>query len=330
MKRLVPLLYFFCAIVHGQKQKNVTVQKAVGLMGSRFEITVVAPNAELGHINIEEAIGEIRRIEKMISSWDPGSETSEINRNAGIRPVQVSPELFILIQRAKQISLLTDGAFDISYASMDGLWKFDGTMEALPTEAEMKASVARVGHEKIVLDAQARTVFLRDKDMKISFGAIGKGYAADKAKALLVSKQVVAGIINAAGDLTTWGTKVSGDKWLIGITNPLDQDKVFSWLPIVESSVATSGDYEKYVHIGGVKYTHIIDPRTGYPARGVNSVSIFAKSAEFCDALATAVFIMGRDAGLSLVNQLGGVEAVLVDSENKIHKSSGIVLDRNP
>lgn len=328
MKILVSL--FFCFISLGgftQERKYVTVQKTLKLMGSRFDITVVAASEELGYIYIEEATAEIERIENLISSWNEDSETSAINRNAGIKPVKVSLELFKLIERAKQISEITDGAFDISYASMDKIWKFDGSMQRKPTKEEIKASVDKVGYQKIELDTENQTVFLKQKGMKISFGAIGKGYAADKAKELLVSKQVVAGIINAAGDLTTWGTKASGEKWLIGIANPLSKDKIFSWLPIVESSVATSGNYEKYVEFDGKRYSHIIDPRTGYPTFGINSVSIFAKSAELCDALATAVFIMGKDAGLSLINQLGGIEVILIDSENKIHKSNGILFD---
>lgn len=331
MKILLSL--FFCLTTltgYTQERKYVTVQKTLKLMGSRFDITVVAVNEELGYINIEEAKAEIMRIEKLISAWDEESETSNINRNAGIRPVKVSLELFKLIERAKQISVITDGAFDISFASMDKIWKFDGTMLKKPTEEDIKNSVAKVGYEKIILDSENQTVFLKQKGMKISFGAIGKGYAADKTKELLVSKQVVAGIINAAGDLTTWGTKASGEKWLIGIANPLSKDKIFSWLPIVESSVATSGNYEKYVEFDGKRYSHIIDPRTGYPTFGINSVSIFAKSAELCDALATAVFILGKDAGLLLINQLGGIEVILVDSDNKIHKSSGIMLDKAP
>ncbi|MEO0528179.1 MAG: FAD:protein FMN transferase [Bacteroidota bacterium] len=300
------------------------------LMGSSFEITVVAANEEIGYINIEEAVAEISRIEKMISSWDEESETTRINKNAGIKPVKVSLELFKLIERAKQISEITDGAFDISYASMDKIWKFDGSMKYPPTEGEIKKSIAKVDYEKIILDRDARTVYLKQKGMKIGFGAIGKGYAADKAKELLVSKQVKAGIINASGDLTTWGTKTSGEKWLIGIANPLSRDKIFSWLPIVESSVATSGNYEKYVTFRGKRYSHIIDPRTGYPTTGINSVSIFSKSAELCDALATSVFVMGRDTGMALINQLRGTEVIIVDSNNKIYKSNGIMFDNNP
>ncbi|WP_421801497.1 FAD:protein FMN transferase [Flagellimonas sp.] len=331
MKTLIALACSLCCLLSfGQsRQTDVTVKKTLKLMGTRFEITVVAPNEEIGYINIDEAVSEIERIEKIISSWDKDSETSLINKNAGIKPVKVSRELINLIERSIKISEITDGAFDITYASMDEIWRFDGTMDKVPSQERIEKSVSKVGYQKIQLDQENQTVFLPEKGMCIGFGAIGKGYAADRAKDLLVSKDVKGGIINASGDLTTWGTKVTGEKWLVGIANPLSKDKVFSWLPIIESSVATSGNYEKYIVLDGKKYSHIIDPRTGYPTRGINSVSIFAKQAELCDALATAVFIMGRDVGLHLVNQIDGVEAVVVDAENKLHKSSGIMFDTN-
>ena len=331
MKTFVALACSLCCLLSfGQsRQTDVTVKKTLKLMGTRFEITVVAPNEEIGYINIDVAVSEIERIESVISSWNENSETSLINKNAGIKPVKVSRELFNLIEMAIKISELTDGAFDITYASMDHIWRFDGTMDKVPTEAEIRNSVSKVGFKKIQLDVENQTVFLPEKGMRIGFGAIGKGYAADRAKDLLISKDVKGGIINASGDLTTWGTKVTGEKWLVGIANPLSKDKVFSWLPIVESSVATSGNYEKYIMLNGEKYSHIIDPRTGYPTKGINSVSIFAKQAELCDALATAVFTMGRDVGLHMINQIDGVEAVVVDSENKVHKSSGIMFDTN-
>ena len=331
MKTLFALTCSLCCLLSfGQsRQTDVTVKKTLKLMGTRFEITVVAPNEEIGYINIDEAVSEIERIEKIISSWDKDSETSLINKNAGIKPVKVCRELINLIERSIKISEITDGAFDITYASMDEIWRFDGTMDKVPSQERIEKSVSKVGYQKIQLDQENQTVFLPEKGMCIGFGAIGKGYAADRAKDLLVSKDVKGGIINASGDLTTWGTKVTGEKWLVGIANPLSKDKVFSWLPIIESSVATSGNYEKYIVLDGKKYSHIIDPRTGYPTRGINSVSIFAKQAELCDALATAVFIMGRDVGLHMVNQIDGVEAVVVDAENKLHKSSGIMFDTN-
>ena len=328
MKVFVPLFFSLLMIAgFAQERKYVTVKRAVNLMGTNFEITVVATNEEIGYINIDEATAEISRIEKIISSWDPGSETSLINKNAGIRPVKVSHELYNLIERSIQISIITDGAFDITYASIDQVWKFDGSMEYSPTAAEVKKSIAKVGYQNIVLDEDAQTVFLKLKGMKISFGGIGKGYAADKAKELLVSKRVIAGVINASGDLTTWGTKASGEKWLIGIANPLNKGKIFTWLPVLESSVATSRSMDQYVNFRGKRYSHIIDPRTGYPAAGINSVHVFEKSAEMSDALATAILIMGKDAGLDLINQLPLTEAILVDSQNKMHKSSGILFE---
>lgn len=331
MKASLSLFFgLFFLLSFGQYgQGSVSVKKAVRLMGTDFEITVVAPNAEIGYLNIDVAVSEIQRIERLISAWDKNSETSLINFHAGIAPVQVSPELYRLIERSLEVSQVTQGAFDITYAALDGLWKFDGSVTQVPTKKQIADALSKIGHDKIVLDPEALTVFLPFKGMRIGFGAIGKGYAADRAKELLISKEVKGGIINASGDLTTWGTKPSGEKWMVGITNPLDRDKVFGWLPVVESSVATSGNYGKYITIEGEKYHHILDPRTGRPTHGVNSVTIFAKQAELCDALATAIFVMGRDVGLHMINQLDGVEAVVIDSTNKIHRSSGIIFDTN-
>ncbi len=295
-------------------------------MGSRFDISVVAENQEQGDSYIDLAVNEISRIEKMISSWDPSTETSEINRNAGIKPVVVDKELFDLIQRSIKISNLTEGAFDISYASMDKIWKFDGSMKEMPSEEAIKNSVAKVGYHNIILNEADHSVFLKLKGMKIGFGGIGKGYAADKAKALLKSKGVKAGIINASGDLNTWGTQPDGKDWMVAIVNPINKEKVFSWMPVRNSAVVTSGNYEKYVKFNGVLYTHIIDPRTGYPSTGLLSASIFTANAELADALATSIFVMGVDVGLDFVNQLKGVECILVDKDNKVHTSHNINL----
>lgn len=319
-------LVLFLPMARAQEKVNVTVRRTIPLMGSLFEITVVAQSEEIGYINIEEAAAEVERIEKLISSWDPESETSAINKNAGIKPVKVSLELYKLIERSIQISEITYGAFDISYAALDGLWRFDGSMEYLPTPAEVERVVAKVGFRKIVLNPDENTVYLKEKGMKIGFGGIGKGYAADKAKELLVSKQVPAGMINAAGDITTWGTKATGEKWLIGVDNPTGQGVVFSWLPLVESSVAISGNHSDYITFSGKKYSHIISPKTGYPAMGLRKVTVLAKSAELCDALSTAVYILGKKLGLALINQLDGAEVVILDENDNVFKSNGILL----
>lgn len=298
-------------------------------MGSRFDITVVAKDPVEANEYIDLAVNEITRIEQLISSWDSNSQTSEINRNAGIKPVKVDTELFDLIQRAIGISKLTDGAFDISYASMDKIWKFDGSMTVMPSADSIKASVEKVGFQNIVLDKESSTVFLKLKGMKLGFGAIGKGYAADKAKDLLISKGVVSGIINASGDMNTWGRQPDGSEWKVAITNPMDKNKVFALLPITNGAVVTSGNYEKYVTFNDVRYTHIIDPRSGYPATGIISVTVFAPKAELADALATSVFVMGIEVGLNRINQLPKVECIIIDDKGNIITSKNIEIEKS-
>ncbi len=312
---------------YGQEQKLVTVKRAVKLMGSNFEITVVARSEEIGYINIEEAIAEITRLEQMISSWLPESETSQINFNAGIKPVKVSFELFQLIERSLYISALTEGAFDITAAAMDKIWKFDGSMQFPPTAEEIHEAVSKTGHQKIVLNAAESTVFLKEKGMKIGFGGIGKGFAADKTKNLLVSKQVPAGMINAGGDITTWGTKATGEKWLIGIDNPQGKGIFFSWIPLVESSVSITANQDQYITFNGKRYSNIINPTTGYPTFGISKVTVLSRSAEICDALATAVYVMGKDKALAMINQLDGTEVIIVDNYNQVYKSDGVLLN---
>jgi len=297
-------------------------------MGSRFDITVIATDSVAANNHIDTAITEIKRIEKLISSWDANSQTSEINRNAGIKPVKVDAELFQLIERSIGISKLTDGAFDISYASMDNIWKFDGSMKQMPSSAEITASVEKVGFQNIILDKENSTVFLKLKGMKIGFGAIGKGYAADKAKDLLISKGVLSGIINASGDMNTWGKQPNGKEWKVAITNPMDKNKVFALLPISNGAVVTSGNYEKYVKFNGKRFSHIIDPRTGYPSSGIISVTVFAPKAELADALATSVFVMGQEAGLDRINQLPKIECIIIDDKGNIIKSKNIEIDK--
>lgn len=325
MKKLATFaLVFMMGVLSAQTPFKRTLIK----MGSRFEITVVAADSVTAHEHIDTAIAEIDRIEKLISSWDEHSQTSSINRNAGLKPVKVDAELFDLIERAIGISTLSDGAFDISYASMDRIWYFHGSMKSMPTDEAIKASVAKVGYENIVLDRAAGTVYLKLKGMRIGFGAIGKGYAADRAKDVLMAKGVQSGIINASGDMNTWGKQVDGSEWKVAITNPLEKNNAFALLPISNGAVVTSGNYEKYVEFDGRRYSHIIDPRTGYPSEGIISVTVFAPKAELADALATSVFVMGIEAGLDRINQLPKIECVIIDDQGNISKSDNIKIDK--
>ncbi|MCA0153161.1 FAD:protein FMN transferase [Winogradskyella sp. 2Y89] len=321
--KLIIILILCSSICFGQQVYSRTVK----LMGSRFDISVEAKDSIKGSKYIDTAINEISRIERLISSWDPKSQTSQINRSAGVKPIKVDEELFHLIERALKLSKLTDGAFDISYASMDKVWKFDGSMSEMPSKEAINNSVSKVGYHNIIIDKGNQTVYLKEPGMKIGFGAIGKGYAADKAKALLKDIGVTGGIINASGDLNTWGTQPNGKDWKVAIVNPLNKEKVFSWMPVKNSAVVTSGNYEKYIEFDGILYSHIIDPRTGYPSSGILSVTIFTLTAELADALATSVFVMGVESGLNFINQLKGVECIIVDSENNILTSKNIELE---
>jgi thiamine biosynthesis lipoprotein len=321
---ITSLLMLFTIVCPAQQ----TFKRTLKLMGSRFEITVVADNSTQANSYIDAAVEEITRIEKLISSWDSNSQTSEINRNSGVKPVKVDSELFGLIERAIGLSKLTDGAFDISYASMDRIWKFDGGLTEMPSENDIRASVTKVGFKNIVLDKEKSTVFLKLKGMKIGFGAIGKGYAADKAKSLLIKKGVTSGIVNASGDMNAWGMQPNGKEWKVAITNPLDKNKVFALLPITNGAVVTSGDYEKYVNLNGTRYSHIIDPRSGYPSSGIISVTVFAPKAELADALATSVFVMGKEVGIDRINQLPKIECIIIDDKGNISTSKNIEIDK--
>ena len=237
-------------------------------------------------------------------------------------------ELFNLISRSLKISGLSQGAFDISYASLDKVWYFDKKMMEIPLEDEIRKSVSKVGFRNIILDKENQTVFLKIKGMKIGFGAIGKGYAADKAKFILLKNNVKSGIINASGDLTAWGKKPSGKDWMVAIVNPLNKSKIFSWLPVENKAVVTSGNYERFINFNGKLYSHIIDPRTGYPSQGILSVTIFSENAELADALATAVYVLGEEIGMNLINQLKGIDCIIINDKSKIIKSKNIKIEK--
>lgn len=299
-------------------------KRKLAMLGSPFEISVVANDSIKASEYCNLAINEVKRIENLISDWIPTTPISEINKNAGIQPVKVNQEVFDLVERAIKISKLTNGAFDISYASMDKIWKFDGSMKEMPTPEAIKKSVEKIGYQNIILDKENKTIFLKLTGMKLGLGGIGQGYIADKVKELLQSKGCDSGLVNVSGDINTWGKQPNGDLWTVGIVNPMNKNKVFATFPLDNSAVETSGSYEKFVTFNGIRYSHIIDPRTGYPATGIVSVSVFAKQTEIADALATGIFVLGVEVGLDLVNQLKGIQCIIVDDKGKIHASKGV------
>ena len=301
--------------------------RTLRLMGCHYDITVIAANEAEGNRFIDIAANEVTRIEKLISEWDSTTQISHVNFYAGIRPVKVNKEVFDLIVRSNKISQLTDGAFDISWAGMNQIWKFDGSMKQLPTEEEVAKAVSTVGYKNIILNSKDTTVFLKLKGMRLGFGGIGKGYGADKGAELLKSMGVTGGIMNASGDITAWGNQPDGKPWMIGITNPFNKEKIFSWFPYFGKSIGTSGNYENFVMFNGKRYTHIIDPRTGWPVQGIASVTIFGPNAELSTALTKAIFVMGKDVGINLLKQIKDIEFVVVDDQGKMYESEHVKMN---
>ncbi|MES2328384.1 MAG: FAD:protein FMN transferase [Bacteroidota bacterium] len=310
------------------EMQGATLHKqSMKLMGNNFEISVVSDDENWANERIHDAVDEIRRIEKLLTTFDDNSQTNLINRNAGIEAVVVDREVFDIIQRSIRISQLTQGAFDISYGSIDKtLWNFDQSMKCLPDAQTAKRLVRLINYRNIILDEKNNSVFLKETGMRIGFGGIGKGYAAERARRVLQKKGVTSGIVNASGDLYAWGLQPNGRPWTIGIAHPDNANRAFSHLEITDMAVATSGNYEKFVMIDGKKYSHTINPKTGLPVRGIKSVTIISPNAEIADAMTTPVMIMGISVGLDMINQVNGLGCIIIDDDNRIYTSKNIQL----
>ncbi|MCT3631011.1 FAD:protein FMN transferase [Elizabethkingia anophelis] len=314
----IRITLLLCTIsISAQVQRS----RLVTLMGSRFQITLVDKDSISAEQNIDKAVAEITRIENLISEWRPETQISQVNQNAGIKPIKVDREVFDLTKKGLYFSKLTDGAFDISIVAMDKIWKFDDSMDELPSEQAIKESVRNVGYQNIILDSTNSTIFLRNPGMKIGFGSIGKGYAADKTRDLMKSMGVKAGIIDASGDISTWGTQPDGKPWAIGINNPFNDHKMAAILYFKENSVTTSGSYEKYAEIHGKRYSHIMNPKTGYPSTGLTSVTITGPNATMANGFSTSVMVLGEKEGLKLLKQFPEYHYLLITDKGKIVKN---------
>jgi FAD:protein FMN transferase len=299
--------------------------RTLKLMGNRFQLSVVANNEAWANDCIDAGVSEIQRIEKLLTTFNEESETARINQFAGICPVVVSEETFNIIERSNRISRVTQGAFDITYGSVDKrLWNFDTQLTVLPDKDTARKMARLINYRNIICDPNKLTVMLKEKGMRIGFGGIGKGYAAERAKKVMKSMGVESGIVNASGDMTTWGVQPNGRPWTIGIVDPNARGKIFSYMNITDMAIATSGNYEKFILIDGKKYSHTINPKTGLPIRGIKSVTIISRNAEIADAMATPVMIMGIGPGLFMINQIKDIEAIIVDDDDQIFTSDNI------
>ena len=297
-------------------------------MGTSVMVTVWADDELAVARASEAAFEEIRRLDRMMTTWLPDSEISRINAAAGLGPrtaVKVSDETFAVIERALAVSKASHGIFDITVGSFAGLWKFDEDMDGtLPDPAEVKRRVKLVNWKDVIVDRKARTVRLRRKGMKITLGGIAKGYAVDRMAAVLERAGFSDFIVQAGGDMYVSGSK-DATPWVVGIRDPRGpREAMFAVAPVRDHSFSTSGDYERGFVKDGVRYHHILDPRTGQPARRTRSVTIMAKDAFTADAYSKVLFILGPEAGLKFAATIPDFAAVFVDHDNHITMSPGL------
>ncbi|RYU89578.1 FAD:protein FMN transferase [Mucilaginibacter terrigena] len=293
------------------------------LMGNRFEISLVANDPVWAYARIDSAISEINRVEKLLSTFTEDSIINKINRNAGIKPVRVDAEVFRLIDRALQVSSLTDGAFDITYAAASTI-SLDKSADATPVVTAVKRKVNLTNYTNVVLDFAAQTVYLKNKGMRIGFGAISRGYAADRAKYILQMEGVSSGVINAGGDLLAWGLQPDNTPWTIATADPSQANQPYAGVNISNMAVATSYNTDKYTSITNSKIIGDINPENGFPVSKIKSVSIITPGAELADAMATPIIAMGVNAGLYLINKLNQMACIIIDDHARVYTSKDI------
>jgi thiamine biosynthesis lipoprotein len=290
-------------------------------MGSAFELGVVAPDSAEANQWLDQGIAEIERLEDLLSEFRPHSLISQINQQAGQGRVTVDGQTFALLQRCQRIAHLTQGYFDPTIGPLKQLYRFQNQAFTMPDAKLIRKTLRQVGYQYLSLDEGSHSVGLTRPGMRLSLAAIGKGYAADCVKHQWQQQGLHAGYINASGDLTAFGHRPDGQPWRIGIASPDQPQRVRCYVPLHDASVATSGDYEQHFTYQGQRYSHNLNPKTGLPLQGLRSVSVFSPSGELSDALATAVYALGRQRGLALIDQLPQTHALLIDDHDRLHLS---------
>lgn len=319
-----------CGVAQAQapaaKPRNFT--RSAHLMGSHFTFTAVSADDTLAWRAIRAGIRETQRIDRLCSYWDSTSQITQINRQAGIRPVVVDQEVYDLIQRTLKLSELSGGDFDITFAGGEKIYQFDRKEHvALPAPEVVKASVARIDYHKVLLDPATHSVLLKEKGMRLNLAGILQGYGVRRAEALMKQLGVTGGLINGSGDVSCWGRQADGSLWRIAIGDPVFPQSVSSWLTVTNVAVVTAGNYEQYFTVQGQYYGHIIDPHSGYPATGLRSVTIICPDVELADGLDEVVFVKGPEAGLAFINRLQGVDCALITNDGRTLTSRGMAVN---
>jgi thiamine biosynthesis lipoprotein len=305
------------------RSEPVVVKRAQMHMGTLVTITAVAKNEAVAQAAATAGFAEIHRLEELLSTWIPASELSRVNTSAGVMPVSVSPETLAVVQNALHVAEMTNGGFNIAIGPAVEAWSVtDG--QRIPTESELDELRPLVNLQAVHADVRAQTIFLEKSGMRIDVGGIGKGYAADQAVEALRRAGAIAGVVALSGDIKTFGRIPGGKKFPIGIQHPRQDGSVLVWIDLQDEAISTAGDYERFFEQDGVRYHHILDPRTLQPARGCQSVTVITREGVWADGLDTGIFVMGAESGMRLVEALPDVEAIIVDAEGQLLVSSGL------
>jgi len=296
--------------------KSVIFRRLVRLMGNQFEISVVGSDPNWADERIDDAIAEIIRVEKLLSTFSDDTPINTINRNAGIKPVKTDAEIFRLIDRSLKIAELTHGVFDITYYAEKNTDNFEANGTA--------TAVRKINHQNVVLDAIGQTVFLKEKGMRISFAANIKGYAADRAKYILQMQGVSSGVINTGGDLLTWGANPDNEPWTIATADPSQKTQPFANVEISNMAIATSVNTGKQTAVINKKHSGTVNPEKGFSVSRIKSVSIISTCGEMADSMAGPVMAMGVNAGMYLINQLNQLACIIIDDHDRIYTSKDV------
>jgi thiamine biosynthesis lipoprotein len=292
-------------------------------MGTLVTITAVSEDEHIAQAAANSAFAEIRRLEGLLSTWIPTSELSRVNAAAGSAAVPVSPETLAVVQYSLQTAELTDGGFNIAIGPAVEAWSVT-ERQHVPTEVELQQLIPLVDLQGIHVDVSKQTVSLDRAGMRIDIGGIGKGYAADRAVEVMRKAGATAGVVALSGDIKTFGQLPDGHGFPVGIQHPRNEGAILVWIELQDEAISTAGDYERSFERNGIRYHHILDPRTLQPARGCQSVTVIAREGVWADGLDTGIFVMGPERGMELVEHLVDVEAIIVDAEGRMLVSSGL------
>jgi thiamine biosynthesis lipoprotein len=292
-----------------------------GIMGTRIVVELWADDAAQGNAAIDAVMAEMVDVDNNMSTYKPESEVSRVNANAAKAPMVISQQLFDLLTTALEFSRITEGAFDITYASVGFMYDFHAHKK--PSDAEIESALPAVNYRHVVLDPKARTVFFTQPGVRIDLGGIGKGYAVDRGIEILQAKGISHALVTAGGDSRIIGDRF-GKPWIVGIRHPDDKSRVIAKIPLVDTAMSTSGDYERYFDEDGVRYHHIIDPRTGKSASKVRSATILASTATRTDGLSKTAFVLGAEEAMKIYDKLDGVDAILVTPDGHVLYSKGL------